>query len=108
MAILRGSHGEISFRPATGEVLKITNENGNEVGFYAGIIDHSPAVIDVREWENNYGRKVTEDAEFDILDFGYYMKNGDYEPPCMDWREEMAKAKVSETGYLPFGRVSVN
>jgi hypothetical protein len=34
----------------------------------------------------------------DILDFGYWMKNGKYEPPCADWRKDREWMIAEEKG----------
>ena len=48
-----------------------------------------PRVVDVDEWLRRYpGESKALPNEHDILDFGYWMDEGKYEPPCETWRLE--------------------
>jgi hypothetical protein len=45
--------------------------------------------FDVSEYKSHYD--ITEiNGSVDILDFAYFLKNGEYEEVCTDWREEVA------------------
>jgi hypothetical protein len=43
-------------------------------------------VFNVQEYINVYGQL---DDSIDILDIGFTDLNGNYEPPCEDWREDI-------------------
>jgi hypothetical protein len=88
-----GSHGELKFDPKTGKTnnsdLLVTNSEYKNI-----------TKIDVIEYRKFYGYKRVSDmpTDIDILDVGYWQSNGDYEPPCADWREE---AKRFREGIFP-------
>ena len=88
-ATLNGSHGQIVFNPSNGIINHITDTSGNSVEYYGENPDHAPVYIHVAEWKKYYGKTIEADQTFDILDFGYFMANGEYEGPALDWREEM-------------------
>jgi len=48
----------------------------------------SITVFDIKEFEAYYGYGIIEGDNIDILDLGYWYKDG-YEEPAMDWREEL-------------------
>jgi len=104
-AAVMSSHGQVTFRVGSGIV------DGCEV--YADEPDDFAApdedarhlqrirAVDVREWERQYGEKVTE-ASYDILDFGYWHQDPDtglliYEPPVEDWRREFRQVRPTST-----------
>lgn len=43
--------------------------------------------LDVDEWCRHYPNEPLECAEHDILDFGSWDKNNNYEEPAHDWRK---------------------
>lgn len=49
-----------------------------------------PVKIDVAEWRRRYPGEPME-GDHDILDFGYWVRNGTYEAPCEEWREDREK-----------------
>lgn len=101
-ATIQGSHGTLHINPITGLVMEITNNEGELVNYYGEIQEYSPVLVDLIEWRKGYpDKELRTDMNYDILDFGYIMENGKYEPPCHDWRKEMAKAAEDED-YLPF------
>ena len=54
--------------------------------------DQCPAVVDVDEWRARYpGEWGALENNHDILDFGYWKRDGSYEPPCESWRKERAE-----------------
>ena len=105
LATIEGSHGTIHFNPVTGQVMDITNNDGDTVDYYGeSEADRlkTPSLFDLIEWHKFYpAETISTDQCYDILDFGYTTEDGSYEPPCDDWREEMARAAADEN-YLPF------
>lgn len=84
----------LDFHEETGEV------------WYRSVIDRGHVMkkvdrIDVEEFNEHYkdvynGRTPSVVANgIDILDVGYWLKDGTYEPPEADWRKEVA-LKLSE------------
>lgn len=51
------------------------------------------AKFDVGEWRKfyDYLEQIEPNTSIDILDLGYWLKDGSYEPPLDDWRTEFAK-----------------
>lgn len=75
--IISGSHGNITI-----------NEFGRIIscdeGEYKSIKE-----FDAFEWINHYNKPFP--SNLDILDMGYWLYDGTYEPPCYDWRNEFRK-----------------
>lgn len=87
------SCGRVLFDTVTGEVVSCSLETGKRA--YKG--GHLPVRVDVDEWRRRYpGEDIA--AGHDILDFGYWMKNGEYEPPCEDWRKDRERMIEKEKG----------
>lgn len=60
--------------------------------------DDCPAVVDVDEWKLRYpGEWSILPNEHDILDFGYWKRDGTYEPPCENWRLDREE-RIREEG----------
>ena len=90
---LFSSCGSALFDVETGEVVSCNLETGT--GGYKKA--HLPVRVDVAEWKARYpGEDVA--AGHDILDFGYWMKNGKYEPPCEGWRRDRENRVTEEKG----------
>lgn len=47
---------------------------------------HDIVRVDVAEWKHTYPNEEFNGC--DILDIGYWMADGTYEPPVLDWRYE--------------------
>lgn len=47
-------------------------------------------MFDLVEWKHYWQRNP--DHDFDILDLGYWLKDGSYEPPVLDWRQEAKRS----------------
>ena len=91
---LFSSCGSVLFDVATGEVVSCALET---FGDYAYKTEHLPVRIDTDEWLRRYpGEDIA--AGHDILDFGYWMKSGKYEPPCEDWRKDREAMQKEEKG----------
>lgn len=85
---LTGSHGTLVVDEQTGDVQHYYRENDRETredGDYDDI-----ARIDVEEWKRTYPQDTLDGG--DILDFGYWMTDGTYVPPCEDWRADFRDA----------------
>lgn len=87
MIAVFGSHGLIQAHP-DGTVAEYTKGGDSlepeDVG-YSNI-----ARFDVEEWQRRYPGQKIEDATLDVLDIGYWTKDGQYEAPEDDWRGLMA------------------
>lgn len=77
---VHSSYGDLSIDANTGEVLTLVPDGDPE---NLGEI----ACFDLDEWRKFYGREDL-DEEFDILDLGYWLKGGTYEPPEPTWRNK--------------------
>lgn len=83
-----GSHGVITFDAETGRVLSVsTNPYEIPGGCQPGDPGYNDIVwIDIFEWHRHYPGEVLDSV--DILDVGYVTKDGHYEHPEQDWRNE--------------------
>ena len=80
------SHGVIVANPESGEVEKVVSRcNCGECGL------DDILKFDVEEYRKHHNAELPDTV--DILDIGYWEKNGEYEEPCHDWREEMKLAQ---------------
>lgn len=52
--------------------------------------------FDVEEWKETYNKDIAPESVIDILDFGYYLKNGTHEPPAYEWRADRDAAQAAE------------
>lgn len=94
---IRTSNGTIEMDPKTGAATKIIVDDGGDK--YIAKIEK----FDIEEYKKFYN--VTElPNSIDILDLGYWMKDGTYEEPAFDWREEMA-AGFEKGGKVKLGKV---
>lgn len=90
--LLRSSHGIIRVSADVGLVTAKHLSSAWE-GAY-------PAKIDVEEWHKRYPNEdICQFGEHDILDFGYWMSDGAYEPPCENWRIGRAERRKQEAEY---------
>lgn len=83
------SNGEITVDKENGICIKY---NCNED--IADII-----IFDIKENEKYHNRKIEGGDELDILDFGYWYKDGDiikYEEPAHDWRKEIIERNQNQ------------
>ncbi|MDY0362794.1 MAG: hypothetical protein RBR08_15200 [Desulforegulaceae bacterium] len=81
--ILNSSHGRIVFDTETGDIIEMVFFKKDDPKNYLPCITK----IDVAEWLRAYpGESLAE--EHDILDFGTWDIDGNYEDPCHEWREE--------------------
>ena len=54
--------------------------------------------FDLEEWKRTYPGETMPDC-IDILDLGYWMKDGSYEEPCKAWREDRDQLVKEEAAY---------
>jgi hypothetical protein len=85
----QGSNGSFTFDPKTGEVIQHEPDPSSDEP-YTNIVR-----VDVAEWRLAYPGEALEDV-IDILDLGYWMKDGTYEPPAEDWREDFRAARSAQ------------
>ena len=81
------SNGELIVDAETGKVIECDMSTDGE-----GI--DKIAKFDVVEWKNTYAQGNL--VSCDILDLGYWKKDGKYEPPTEDWREDFR----NDTGLM--------
>jgi len=84
---ITSSHGEFTVDPATGNVLERERYGDDPDGAFIDELDR----FDMREWIEYYRMSGDAKHDLDILDIGYWMKNGFYEEPVNDWREQHAQ-----------------
>jgi hypothetical protein len=95
------SNGFLTVNSATGEVMDCVLDDEKE----RGLTDI--ARFDVDEWRKAYPNETlgsTLEGErgdrivttMDILDIGYWVKDGTYEGPVTEWREEFRKSLTGE------------
>jgi len=51
--------------------------------------------LDLEEWSYSHPDEEIE-GEHDILDFGYWLKDGTYERPCYHWRVDLEEKTMSD------------
>jgi hypothetical protein len=73
-----GSHGDLTVASASGRVLAYEPISDGE---YRHI-----AFFNIAEWRQTYPGEVPH--QIDILDIGYWTKEGEYAPPVADWRAD--------------------
>jgi hypothetical protein len=58
------------------------------------------AKFDIAEWdrfyENRFNEPSPKPSEFDVLDLGYWLKDGSYNEPDHKWRNEIYHEKLEE------------
>jgi hypothetical protein len=86
MAItIYSSHGHAIFG-ASGELI----EDYLELSEYPA--QNHPVRLNVEEWRTQYPNENPDGRGWDILDWGFWTKNGDYVQPVQTWRDEAKKA----------------
>lgn len=75
-----GSSGELAVSSASGRAVEYVDYGGGE---YADI-----TFFNVEEWRRAFPGQMPDHV--DILDLGYWIGAGAYEPPEVDWRHLMA------------------
>lgn len=90
------SWGEITAEVDDGMVVKVNlypNQGTDEVGEGFITLDQI-ARFDVGEWRRYYGPEELKNGySIDILDLGFWTKDGHYEPPDEEWRQEFARQR---------------
>jgi hypothetical protein len=78
----------VHVRAETGDVLRITDEpkDAESEGY------HHIARFDLEEWKRFYKQETCRGA--DILDVGYWTKDGIYEPPALEHRDQIARGAL--------------
>ena len=83
---ISGSHGEVEFN-GKGERLPDQED-------YPEIVR-----INVEEWLQRYPHETPYNMTHDILDWGTWMKSGEYEEPCESWRLERESERKDDKLY---------
>lgn len=79
------SHGELTVNVEQGQVIKASPHTpGDEDGENLLNIKR----FDVDEWRKHWHEELKPNSSLDILDLGYWNRNGTYEPPVEDFRKE--------------------
>ena len=119
LATVVGSHGTLYVNSSTGKVIELYPDGSDE---YADIVR-----FDVTEWVQAHcarlGSPVSTQRALelasvsvggllagrtvDILDLGFWMIDGTYEPAEPEWREEERKAVQEKTYVAVFGKRNV-
>jgi len=87
-----GSHGECIVDVESGRVRQVHDEHGTaDSGEYERILR-----FDVGEWSAAYPSGRLAGSRVDILDLGYALKNGAYEPPVAEWRAEHRNTSIGK------------
>ena len=81
MAIVHSSHGEFEI-DENGIVIKFDANPEADADY------HNYVRFDLPEYKKHYGEL---DTEYDILDLGFWQKDGSYEAPEKDFRERVAR-----------------
>jgi hypothetical protein len=89
ICIIEGSWGRVHVDAETGDVLRISDEpkDGHSEGY------RCIGRFDLEEWTRFYKKETCRGA--DILDVGYWTKNGIYQPPAPDHRDKIARGAFS-------------
>ncbi len=98
--IVFGSYGECVVDAESGRIKDMRDESSN-----ANCAEYQPIVrFDVGEWLAAYPGEELVGNRVDILDLGYVLRNGTYEPPATDWRAEFrATTQDKELGIAAQG-----
>jgi len=81
--IVQSSHGEFLATAPSGRVAKM------RIGLDSDAVwpvDERPIRFDTAEWERYYNTLILDGQVIDILDIGYWMCDGSYEPPIDEAR----------------------
>lgn len=89
---VRSSNGTISADPVTGKVLSVSSAFPDN---YITQIER----FDLDEYKKYHNTDVLPQS-IDILDLGTFMKDGSYEGPEAEWREEMKQPRFEKGGSL--------
>ena len=81
---INGSYGSLNIDCKTGKVHSILDTSYDG---YEGEYDDIDR-FNIEEWEKEYPGELLKDQEIDILDFGYWLKDGTYYEPTESFREE--------------------
>lgn len=97
--IVSGSHGTILVNATTGKPIQIIipcdcgdmrSTAACEAGCVNGGSSYMDYTYDVIEWRTTYPGLKLEGDDLDILDIGFTDKDGMFEGPAQDWRDERA------------------
>lgn len=91
------SNGQISADSETGLVVWCEIDPSATKGKWAWPEAHWPARIDVAEYRLAWPDDPIEDG-VDILDVGYWMRNGEYEPPVEEYRADAREFRFMAAG----------
>lgn len=91
---LCSSHGDFVFDAAGNFIEKHLNKYVVE-GFEGYKEEDHPYRLDIAghiKFYNDFD-PTKFDSAWDILDWGYWTKDGRYEPPCKEWREDVIRLR---------------
>lgn len=96
---LHSSHGDITF-DGMGRVV----ENNLHVGDGDDDMrpDDVPVQLDIEEFRRTYPTFPIE-GDHDILDWGFWMANGEYAPPEEDWRRDWHSREIRAAAFPEYG-----
>lgn len=83
------SHGELTINEQ-GEVIECDCDNCDD-----NCIDNI-AKVDVEEWKKYHNVTELPTDGIDILDLGYWTKDGRYDEPAHDWRQLIIEMNAEE------------
>lgn len=89
---LHGSHGTAEFDAVTGEFISTQPDYGGDG--YPDI-----ARLHIVEWRAAYPGEDPLTSDWDVLDWGYWTRAGQYEPPANDWRGLVVQMKMDDAAY---------
>lgn len=90
---VHSSGGTLRIRLDTGELVGMTDVV--DKGYSRTFLNITRFDLDeYREYYTDVGDSHADDS-FDILDLGYWLEDGTYEPPAQDWRNEVKARLIS-------------
>lgn len=96
---IAGNYGELIVDSVTGEIILYHHEG------YDGDSYKEITKFDIPEFLKAYGYTEVPTGHYDILDFGFWLKDGTYERAVEDHREMVREGWGSVTANLALGKV---
>lgn len=89
--VVTGEYGHLTADPHTGKVLSVEVDATSPFVTAAATGYHNITVFDVEELQRAYPGKQLTGGSIDILDVGFWSKDGSYEAPDAEWRDVMRR-----------------